>query len=105
MIKDSGSYDLFFRFIKAYSSVGYLGIDRNDPLMIELGELMEINNQYFFVGDLFHGKIIFTSNRSTEMIGIYPSDLNTYHNIEAAHPDEVYRNTNGWAKTMILATD
>jgi DNA-binding CsgD family transcriptional regulator len=105
MTTGSGSYDLFFRFIKAYASVGYLGIDRNDPLMIELEELMEINNQYFFVGDLFQGKILFTSKRSTEMIGIDPSDLNPYHNIEAAHPDEVYRNTNGWAKIMNLATD
>jgi hypothetical protein len=32
------------------------------------------------------------------MIGIDPSELNPIHNIEAALPDEVYRNTNGGLK-------
>jgi DNA-binding CsgD family transcriptional regulator len=39
------------------------------------------------------------------MIGVDPEELNPYHNIEATHPDEVYRNTKGWAKLIGMAND
>jgi DNA-binding CsgD family transcriptional regulator len=31
--------------------------------------------------------------------------MNPYHNIVAAHPDEVHRNTKGWAKLICIAND
>jgi len=39
------------------------------------------------------------------MICIDPKELNPYHNIEATHPDEVHRNTKGWAKIICMAND
>jgi hypothetical protein len=56
-------------FNEIYAPLGFKRIDRNDALMLELVEMTAANNQYFFTSDLFQGKIIFTSNRSTEMIG------------------------------------
>ncbi len=96
-------YSLYHSFISAFSPMGYKGIDRADPLMLEIENMTEANNQYFFAGDLLQGKIIFSSNRSLEMIGVDPEELTPYHNLEAIHPDEVYRNTGGWAKLLQLA--
>ena len=96
-------YSLFHKFIDAYSPTEFLGIDRNDPLILELEEMTKANNQYFFIADLLQGRIIFTSKQSENIIGIDPDELTPYHNIEAVHPDELYRNTSGWAKLLNLA--
>ncbi|HWS59628.1 MAG TPA: LuxR C-terminal-related transcriptional regulator [Flavobacterium sp.] len=98
-------YTLFHKFIETYLPNGFNGINTNDPLIIEMEKIMEINNQYFFIGDVLQGKIIFTSKRSLDVIGVESTDLNPYHGIEACHPDEVYRNTKGWAKLICLAND
>lgn len=105
MEADFQGYDLFYQFINAYAPFGFRGIDRNNPLVLRLEDMMEQNNQYFFIADLFQAKILFTSKRSMQMIGIKPEELNPYHAIEAAHPDDVYRNTRGWAKLLQMAND
>jgi DNA-binding CsgD family transcriptional regulator len=98
-------YKLYYKFIETYCPRSFVGIDRSDSLIIELEKMTEANNQYFFVGDLLQGKIIFTSKRSTQMVGVDPEELNPYHNMEAVHPDEVYRNTSGWAKLLNMANE
>lgn len=104
-MNDHGSYNLFFRFIETYAPLGFQGIDRSDPLMVELEELMEKNNQFLMAGDYLQFKILFTSNRSTQMIGIDPAELNPYHFIEATHPDDVMRHNMGRAKNVNHARD
>ena len=98
-------YTLFYKFIETYLPNGFNGIDSNDPLMVEMEHRMEKNNQFFFIGDVLQGKIIFTSKRSMDMIGVPSSELNPYHTIEACHPDEVYRNTKGWGTLINLANE
>jgi DNA-binding CsgD family transcriptional regulator len=73
--------------------------------MIDLEQMMEKSNQYFFVADLFQGKIIFTSKRSMKMIGVDPEDLNPYHIIEATQAEDMHRNTKAWAKLICMAND
>ena len=97
-------YSLFLKFIEVYEPVGYSGIDRQDPLILQLEEMTKANNQYFFISDLLQGRVNFTSNQSMEMIGVNPEELNPYHNVEAIHPDELYRNTRGWAKLLNIAS-
>jgi DNA-binding CsgD family transcriptional regulator len=96
-------YDLFTEFIKTYSPMGFNNIDTNASLMRKMEDTMERNNQYFFIADILQGKIIFTSKRSIDLIGVESSELNPYHAIQVAHPDEVHRNTNGWAKLICSA--
>jgi hypothetical protein len=62
-------YSLFLKFLETYTPVGFQGIERNDPLMIEIEELMEENNQFFYIADIIQMKVLFTSMRSTQMIG------------------------------------
>lgn len=98
-------YSLFHKIIDAYYSVGFEGIDRNDTLIQKLEEMTKANNQYYFISDLLQGKIIFTSKRSKQMIGVDPEELSPHHNIEVIHPEELYRNTNGWGKLLTVASD
>lgn len=91
-------YSLFFKFIKAFSSIGFQGIDRNDPLVLELEEMMKNNNQFFCIFDMLRMKMVFTSQGSLQLLGINPDDLNPYHFKEATHPDDLKRNELGVAK-------
>ncbi|MBK9528477.1 MAG: helix-turn-helix transcriptional regulator [Acidobacteria bacterium] len=98
-------YDLYHRFIAAYAPFGFRGVDRSCALMQELEHFTERNDQYFFVGDLFQGRILLASERSIEMIGVDPAKLTPYDNLQAVHPAEVHRNTNGWAKLLHMANE
>jgi DNA-binding CsgD family transcriptional regulator len=97
------SYNLFFKFIQTYSPSGFKGINRNDPLMLELEKMTEANNQFFYISDLIRMKIEFTSQRSYQMLGINPDDVSPYHFTEATHPDDLKRNDLGLAKLFKIA--
>jgi DNA-binding CsgD family transcriptional regulator len=105
MVSFPNDYTLFQKFIETYSPTGFKAIDRSDKLIRELEKLTEANNQYFFIADLLQAKIIFTSNRSTQILGIDPEEHTPYHLIEACHPSDVHRNTNGWAKLLQMGND
>lgn len=98
-------YTLFHKFIETYLPNGFNGINADDPMMLALEQMMEKNNQYFFIGDVLQSKILYTSKRSINIIGIEPAEITPYHGVKACHPDEVYRNTNGWAKLICMAND
>jgi DNA-binding CsgD family transcriptional regulator len=103
MVEDYRQYKLFFEFIETYASVGFKGIDRQDPLILALEEMMKINNQFFNIFDHIRMKIEFTSQRSYEMLGIPPDQLSPYHFKEATHPDDLKRNELGIAKLFKIA--
>jgi len=42
------SYQLFFKFMEHYAPTGFQGIGSEDELVIELEQMMERNNQFFF---------------------------------------------------------
>jgi DNA-binding CsgD family transcriptional regulator len=105
MKRDLKSYSLFFKFIEAYAPRNFLGIDRNDPLVSEIEAIMEINNQFFFAGDMIQIQINYTSNRSINMIGVEPGEISPYHFFEATHPDDMQRHSLARTKLFSLAND
>jgi len=105
MITDPKSYSLFFKFIETYSPSGFLGINPDEPLMIELEELMENNNQFFFVGDIVKMKIYYTSKRSIQLLGILPDELTPYHFREGVHPDDAQRQGLGTTQLFKIANE
>jgi DNA-binding CsgD family transcriptional regulator len=98
MVKADGQYNLFFEFIEAYSSSGFKGIDRHDPLVLLLDEMMNENNQYLAVFDMLHMKTLFVSQGSIKMLGVQPDDLTSYHLKEATHPEDLRRSELGLVK-------
>lgn len=96
-------YGLFHKFIETYSSTGFNTIDSDDLLMQELELMMEKNNQFFFICDLIQMKILFTSKRSVQMIGIEPKNTTPYHFFEATHPDDIRRHGLGRIQLFKIA--
>jgi len=105
MTNSSPDYNLFIKFIDAYTSTAFQGINREDPFLRQLEAITEENNQFFHVADLIQAKIIWASKRCERMIGIGPEELNAYHFFEATHPDDIEKHTLGRSKMFNLAND
>jgi DNA-binding CsgD family transcriptional regulator len=105
MDSSTQSYSPYFRFIKTYAPVGFLGINPNDELILELERLTEQNDQFFYIGDILQMHFIYTSRRSMEMMGVAPADLTPYHFYEATHKNDIQRHSLGRAKLFKLAHD
>jgi hypothetical protein len=102
---DSQDYNLYRKFIESYLHSGFKGIDRTDPLLLQLEAMTERNNQFFHVADLILAKITWSSKRSEQMIGIKPEELDAYHFMEATHPDDLDKHTKGRSKMFDTAND
>jgi hypothetical protein len=103
MIRDNGQYNLFFEFKETYSLLGFKGIDRQDPFIISLEEMMKNNNQFLSVFDMIRMKTEFVSQGSIQMLGIEPEDLTSYHFKEATHPDDLKRHELALVKMFKIA--
>jgi len=73
--ENNPDYKIFFRILEKYGPQAFADIDPNDPLMIEAEKIMEHNDQFFYFGDLIEFKIIYTSKRSMDMMGVEPVAL------------------------------
>ena len=91
---------MFHKFIETYFPSGFKGIDRDDPLLVQLEAMTEANNQFFHVANLIQAKITWASKRSEQMIGIKPEELDAYHFMEATHPDDLEKHTLGRSKDV-----
>ena len=104
-MNDLHDYSLFLKFIETYLPSGFKGIDRDDPLLLQLEAFTETNNQFFHVANLIQAKITWASKRCEQMIGIKPEELDAYHFMEATHPDDLEKHTLGRSKMFNTAND
>jgi len=96
-------YGLFLRFFDHFAPVGFQGIDPADPLVVEMEDMMEKNDQFFYIGDLPKMEILYVSKRSAQMMGIKPEDLRPNHFLEASHPDDLERVSLGRVRLFKMA--
>lgn len=89
--KQHNDYFIFQRFIDQYLPQGFEHINREDPLILEMEEIMRIRKQFFYIGDLINIKIIFTSQGSKELIGLDPDILEPGNLYRATHPKDIER--------------
>jgi len=101
----STDYNLFLTFFNTYSRSGFKNINTADPLMLDLEDMMEKSNQFFYVADLLQIQILYTSQRSKDMMGIDPEVLNPYHFFQATHPDDISRLSLGRAQLFKMANE
>ena len=87
------NYGLFYRFIDTFLPTGFKDLNRQDPLLLELENMMEHNKQFFFIADVIALKILFTSKRSAQMIGTEPENFTPESFFEVRHPDEINKHT------------
>jgi len=88
MITNYQNYGLFFRFIDTFLPTGFQGINRQDPLLLELEEMTENNRQFFHIADVIKVQILFASKRSAQMIGTEPDKFTPDRIFEVRHPDD-----------------
>ena len=103
MMTGNQNYGLFLKFFDAYAPVGFKGIDPADPLMVDLENMMEINDQFLYIGALTKMEIIFVSKRSAQMMGIKPEDLHLDVFFQACHPDDLIRASLGRVRIFKMA--
>ena len=99
------NYSIFYQYIETYCKSGFKWPVESDRIILSLEEQLDNNEQFFFVGDILHMKILFTSKRSTHMLGVSPEELTPYHFREAVHPDDVKRHGTGTAQLFKIATE
>jgi DNA-binding CsgD family transcriptional regulator len=75
-------------FIDKFCPQGFADIDRQDPFIVSMEEKLKQNHQFFYIGDLLHMKILFTSCGSFDIVGVDPNqfDLSTF--IIHVHPED-----------------
>ena len=105
MSTNSYSYSIFFDFIECYLPSSFLKINANDPIMKKLEALMEENNQMMIVMDLTEVKILYTSKRSKEMLGIDPVKNNPSEMMNRVHPEDLKRFGLGRSKLINIDRD
>ena len=98
-------YGLFFSFIETFSPIGFNGIDIDHPLVLKMEQMMESNNQFITVGDIFQSKTYFISKRSFNIIGVEPTEFNPYQFIEATHPNDFERYIQYRSRSIIMANE
>jgi len=82
------NYGLFFRFIDTFLLDGFQNINRQDPLLQELEEMMERNNQFFYIADVIKMQFLFVGKRSAQMVGTEPDKFTPDRIFEVRHPDD-----------------
>lgn len=91
MVKNPYNYSIFFDFIESYLPTGFLNINPDDPIMQQLEQIMEENDQFITVADLGQIKFLHVSEGIRKMIGVEPGELNPGHFVEVTHPDDLNR--------------
>jgi DNA-binding CsgD family transcriptional regulator len=90
-MKVINNYNLFFEFIDAFLPGGFTEIDQQNPVLQKIEKMTEANDQFFFISDLLKVKILYTSQRSIEMIGIKSKDVDPLVLFTLTHPDDLLR--------------
>jgi hypothetical protein len=85
------NYSIYFDFIESYLPSGFLNINADDPIMQQLEQAMEDNDQFLTVSDLGQIKFLYASEGIKPMLGIEPNQLNPGHFVEITHPDDLSR--------------
>jgi DNA-binding CsgD family transcriptional regulator len=98
-------YSLYLRFFEYFSMAGIEGINPADPLLAELDELMELNNQLFYIADVILLDILYISKRVTTMFGIEPDKVRTGFFLTTTHPDDLRRHHLVRAKLISAAQE
>jgi len=102
---DNQDYKLFHSFIETFLPIGFNGIDADHPIVLEMEQMMERNNQFITVRDMFESKTYFVSKRSFNIIGAEPTEYSPYHFIDSTHPNDFERYIQCRSKSIILANE
>lgn len=93
MIETTSDYSLLLKFIDTYLPVGFEGIQKDDPLMLQINAMMKKNNQYFYIADMLQLKVLYTCQSITQVLGIKPEQFDPGMQFRGTHPDDLPRHS------------
>jgi DNA-binding CsgD family transcriptional regulator len=98
-------YSIFHRFIEKFQGQGFLNIDRNDQLILEMELMMEENRQFFYIANVLEMKVLFASETSYDMFGVKPEEINLATFFQRSHPKDQHRHNLARSKTLNAAQE
>ncbi len=81
-------YRIYHRFIETFLPLGFEGISRLDPFMIDMEGTLRNGNQFFYIADLLKISILFTSWGSQKVIGVGPEQVDPSTFFVRANPED-----------------
>lgn len=99
------SYNPYFQFIEKFLPGGVRDISNSDPLIQDIEKLTETNNQFFYIGDLIKLKILYSSSRSRQLLGVAPEDMDPSVFFTCTHPDDLRRHSVARTKLFNLGQE
>ncbi len=91
MLNNPYNYSIYHDFIESYLPSGFHNINSTDPIIRKLESFMEETDQMLIVMDLTQLKIIYTSKRSMDMLGIEPETNDPLKMMSKVHPEDLHR--------------
>lgn len=85
------NYSLFFEFFDKFSGSDFREIDSSDPLLNEINQHLEKNNQLFYIADVVLLDILFISQRVKVMFGVEPEKVSLGYFLTTTLPPDLKR--------------
>jgi len=87
----SHGYTMFNEFMEKFLPQGFINISREDPFVIDLEQKLSNNHQFFYIFDLLHQHLLFTSLGCRAIIGVAPDQFDLSSLFSQVHPDDFQR--------------
>lgn len=98
-------YTLFTDLFQAFSQSGIEGIKPDNPVMVNLDNMMKKNNQLVYLADVILLDILFISKSVTAIFGIEPDKVSVGYFLTTTHPDDLRRHHLARAKLISVAQE
>jgi DNA-binding CsgD family transcriptional regulator len=99
------NYELYHRFIGKFLLKGGCKIDPEDPLVAEVEQETESNDQVILTGDMMNYRFTWCSRNIDRHLNITPVGITPVKMFRLCHPDDVERIKLGRIKLLQLAHD
>lgn len=90
---ETNSYDIFYKFIEAWSPYMFKNIDSKDPLNVEMEDMLIKSNQFMYVADMIDISVSYASRNCYNLLGIPSDELSAYSIFTNTHPDDLRRHS------------
>jgi len=104
-VNKSNDYNLLLKFIDIHLPNGFQNIRKDDPLMLEINNMMKKNNQFFFIADMIEIKVLFACDTSLQVLGIESKDINARTMFAITHPDDIQRHNVSRSRMIKLCNE
>lgn len=101
----ANGYKIFLDFVDAYLPAGFDGIGESDPLMVQVSELLDKNNQFMYLADMLKLQVLYVSPNVKNLMGIHAEQFDPGILFRWTHPEDIARHSISRARMIQLCND